>query len=207
MDISPSGSTLAFSEDNGWCSVWGSNGIRSQLMKYNAGKDVNVVRFRNNDILALGLEDGTVDFVSVNDGTSTGRMMCHNTPVISLVVNSESDQLITAGSDSLIKVWNLKNLAQQPIEINDFKGIVSSLAYRPDDQSFFVASISGESPLREIPAQTGYIADGLCGVFSRNFTMEEWSRYVGTDIGYEETCRPGDLKIQIREVREVRGEQ
>lgn len=204
MDISPSGSTLALSEDNGLCSVWESNGTKSQLMKYNAGVDVKVVRFRNNDIIALGLEDGSVDFVSVSDGISTGRMLCHNTPVINLLVNSKSDQLITAGADSLIKMWNLKDPAQLPVEITDFKGVVSAIAYRPDDQSFFAASISGVSPLCEMPAQTSYIAEGLCGVLSRNFTREEWARYVGSDIGYEKTCKPGDLKIQIWEIR---GEQ
>lgn len=204
MDISPSGDALALSENNGSCSVWESNGTKSQLMKYNADKSINVVRFRNNDIIALGLEDGSVEFVSVNGGISTGRMECHNTPVISLLVNPVSDQLITAGADSLIKMWNLKDPSQLPAEINDFNGIVSSIAYRPDGQSFFAASVSGESSLREMPAQTGYIADGLCGVLSRNFTREEWARYVGTDIEYQETCLPGDLRIQIREIR---GEQ
>ncbi|MEZ5012481.1 MAG: hypothetical protein R2744_13300 [Bacteroidales bacterium] len=34
---------------------------------------------------------------------------------------------------------------------------------------------------------------------TRNFTDEEWRRYVGSDIQYEETCDRKDLSIKVKE--------
>jgi WD40 repeat protein len=117
------------------------------------------------------------------------------------MINRQSDQMITAGADSLIRIWNLNDPSQLPVEIDDFSGLVSSMAYGQDGRSFFAATLSGISPLREMPAQASYIAEGLCGVLSRNFTSDEWLRYVGSDIPYEETCGQGDLRIRVREIR------
>ncbi|MCA1757009.1 MAG: hypothetical protein LC649_06090 [Bacteroidales bacterium] len=201
MDISPSGEKLAFSAGNGFCSVGASNDTGRQVEKFDAGENITTLRFRDDNIIALGLENGSVEFMFVNGATSAGRMICHSAPVTSLIVNREYDQMITAGADSLIRMWNLNDPSQLPVEIDDFNGLVSSMAYGQDGRSFFAASIAGESPLREMPAQAAYIAEGLCGVLTRNFTPDEWNRYVGPDIRYEETCSQSDLRIRVREIK------
>ena len=201
MDISPSGEKLAFSSGNSIWSVRESNDPAAQLIRFDAGENITALRFSNDDIIALGLDNGSVEFLTVGNGISKGSLVCHTAPVIALMVNRQSDQMITAGADSLLRIWNLNDLSQLPVEIDDFSGMVSSMAYGQDGRSFFAASVSGISPLREMPAQAGYIAEGLCGVLSRNFTADEWVRYVGPDIPYEETCSQGDLRIRVREIR------
>jgi hypothetical protein len=201
MDISPSGEKLAFSSGNSIWSVRESSNPAARLIRFDAGENITALRFRDNEIIAIGLDNGSVQFLTVDNATSTGSLVCHTAPVRALMVNRQSGQMITAGADSLIRMWNLNDHSQLPVEIDDFSGLVSSLAYGQDGRSFFAASVSGVYPLREMPAQADYIAEGLCGVLSRNFTTDEWGRYVGYDIPYEETCSQSDLRIRVREVR------
>ena len=77
------------------------------------------------------------------------------------------------------------------------------MAYSPDGKTILTGSEGIEEGRNIIAraAHADYMAANMCKLISRNFTEEEWWRYVGRDIEYQETCNPVDLKINVRQIR------
>lgn len=64
-----------------------------------------------NAVIALGHNNGTVTMWSPNMNTPLISMLCHHGPVTSLAFDSQGRQMITAGNDGKIKVWDLRKYA------------------------------------------------------------------------------------------------
>lgn len=64
-----------------------------------------------NAVIALGHNNGTVTMWSPNMNTPLISMLCHHGPVTALAFDSQGRQMITAGNDGKIKIWDLRKYA------------------------------------------------------------------------------------------------
>jgi len=64
-----------------------------------------------NAVIALGHNNGTVTMWSPNMSTPLISMLCHYGPVTALAFDSQGRQMITAGNDGKIKIWDLRKYA------------------------------------------------------------------------------------------------
>ena len=111
--------------------------------------------------------------------------------------------MATSSIDGFVKIWNYDDFTEPPVSLQDNDGIVYALALSPDGKSLVSGSQGNEGGRSIIARSThiDYMAENMCQLTSRNFTDEEWSKYVGRDIEYEETCKTGDLRINVRQIK------
>uniref|UniRef100_A0A0D6QYN0 BING4 C-terminal domain-containing protein n=1 Tax=Araucaria cunninghamii TaxID=56994 RepID=A0A0D6QYN0_ARACU len=61
-----------------------------------------------NAVLGLGHNNGTVTMWSPNMSTPLTSMLCHYGPVTAVAFDMQGHQMVTAGNDSKLKVWDLR---------------------------------------------------------------------------------------------------
>ncbi len=67
----------------------------------------------SNAIMVLGHEQGTVSMWSPNLNQPLVKMLCHTGPIKSLSVSIDGKYLVTAGLDSYVSIWDLRNTYQK----------------------------------------------------------------------------------------------
>jgi WD40 repeat protein len=91
--------------------------------------------------------------------------------------------------DGTIRLWSILKPQEQPVIINDDHGSwVYGIAFTPDGDR--LASGSSDKTVKIRTVIAALLAKKVCPAVKRNMTKEEWEKYVGTDIPYNETC-PG----------------
>ena len=109
--------------------------------------------------------------------------------------------MASSSLDNTVRIWNYADLTEPPISLDDNDGFVMSLAFSPGGKLLISGSAGNVNDMNLIarPSHTDYMVDGICGLLNRNLTLDEWRRYVGRDIEYEETCQENQLSIRVKE--------
>lgn len=199
LDISASGKYMAGATSKGLISIWtlGGNDTPGQIDPKKGA--INVVRFREGDLLAVGYTSGMVDLWDVTKGTRVAEIRSHSARVSDIRFNEKMKQMATCSMDGAVKIWNLNDLTEPPISLNDNDGFVLALAYSQDGKILVSGSDSQVSSLITRPVHVDYMIKDLCSILTRNFTDDEWRIYVGSDIEYQETCENQTLSIKVQE--------
>ena len=103
--------------------------------------------------------------------------------------------MATASKDGSVRLWNMKELNEQPIVLSDHTW-VWSVAFTPDGQQLVAGLHNKEETARGAneaihawPTQIPKMASLLCDYITRNMTKSDWELYM-RDLKYERTC-PG----------------
>jgi hypothetical protein len=99
-----------------------------------------------------------------------------------LTFNLESNQIIAASKKGIIRLWNLNNVDEFPMIINEPGSWVNSIALL--DESHIFAGCKDEV-FRLYPIKSQLLAQKLEQLFQRDITKEEWDRYIGNEINYQ----------------------
>jgi len=203
LDLSLSGKYLVAASENGYLHLWNMN-ENTQMKSLNTGQGpADVVRFRDNIIYAVGYQNGLVELRNVEQDVPVNSVSAHSLSITDICFNKHLDQMATSSLDGNVKIWNVDDLSQPPVALNDNDGEVYTLAYS-DDGKYLLSGSEGISENRNLISRAShvdYMAQNMCQLLTRNFTPEEWWRYVGRDIDYRETCEPGSLDIRVRRVK------
>lgn len=199
IDISKSGKYLAEAISRGIVRIWPMDTTGGSMDIESENGPVNTVRFSENDMLAIGYTNGMVKLWDITNNMLIAEMQSHTARVSDIRFNERLNQMATGSMDGLVKIYNLNDLTEPPISLDDNGGFVMALAYSPDGRVLVSGSESTTASLIARPVHVDYMVEGICGILSRNFTEMEWRRYVGADIEYEETCDMGDLRIRVQE--------
>jgi WD40 repeat protein len=152
-------------------------------------------------MLATGYDDGTVDLWDIEEKRKVASLKTHQGEVRAIGFNNTHNQMATSGTDRILKLWDMNDLEALPVTFGDVNSIVVAIGFSPDGQVVVSGYYDGDVNIVTRPATAELMTREMCSSLSRNMTREEWSAYVGRDIGYEATCPEKELSIKVKEIR------
>ena len=161
-----------------------------QLLKEDEGAihSLTVFDYNQQQHLAYSNSAGLVKLLRLEGPagiiTTTNLRGHDNKIVFDLKYNPIRKQLISAGSDGSIRIWDVDNMENFPIVIEDNKAWVISIAISPGGEN--VLAGCQDRVLRAYPLSSSALAATLKIKIDRNFTKEEWDKYVGEDIPFRD---------------------
>lgn len=198
IDISHDGKYLAGVTSGGSAVVWNTGEGSDALKIGGQGRSIRIIRFKPlENSLAVGYDDGLIEFWNVEAGFKTLEMQAHESAVNDICFNKVSAQMATAGDDGSLKLWNMGDLKTFPVEFSDNDGPVITIAFSPDGQMLISGTAGGADNLVGRPALADLMAVNICSSLTRNFSENEWVNYVGNDIPYEKTCQVNEFSIKV----------
>ena len=205
IDISSKGNMLAGINNSGSVLVWNPDQKTENFKIETSGRNIKVVRFNpDNNLLALGSADGTVEFWDVILRKKIAEVKAHDGQVNDIQFNTALRQMATAGNDKKIKIFKLSgtaDLAEPPVTINDNEGIVVVMKFSSDGQMIISGESAGSNRVVSRPAHADYLAGNMCNIITRNMTQAEWNIYVAKDIPLEKTCQERNFNIKVEPVK------
>ncbi len=196
IDLSPDGTKLTGGGVDGNLYIWDlkNNYAVSSYSILNQGKDILTVAFTpaGNEVV-IGAESGELRIV--NSGVVRRILTGHTSHIEQIKFNHAGKFMATASKDKSIRLWNLKDLNQQPQVLNDHDW-VWSMAFSPDDSQIMagIHSIVQNIGPKDVdytihvwPTKISAMSGKLCGYVKRNLTKSEWDQFVNDD-NYQSTC-------------------
>ncbi|MEA1886241.1 MAG: hypothetical protein U9N72_03405 [Bacteroidota bacterium] len=203
VDISGSGQYIVAVSDSGLIHLWDMDDNKNLRTVQTGNDPIEVVKFKDNVTYAVGYYNGLIEFRNVEGKHLAESIEAHSQRITDICFNEDLKQMATSSYDGLVKIWNNEDLTQPPVSLEDNNGRVYSLAISGDGK-FLVSGSQGNDNGKNLIARAthvDYMSYNMCQLVSRNFTIEEWWRYVGRDIEYQETCNPDDLKIGGKRIK------
>lgn len=204
LAVSPDGGILAGGTKDGRLIVWRAKGTTiSQEVFKDESKSIHSLAFSaDGAYLACGNVNGEVLLFTADTFKLVSLLTGHTARVTDLGFSPDSKTLASSSYDGKVLFWEMANLTNPPIVMDDNAGFAFSLAFSPDGKNL-VSSSAEEPRIIVRPTMAGMLAAQICGLMSRNFTPDEWKTYVGTDIPYEKTCPAvNNLEIGIKKNEE-----
>ncbi|MEE4115197.1 MAG: hypothetical protein V2I37_03460 [Marinilabiliaceae bacterium] len=206
LDVSPNGKILAAGVSTGAVRLFDvSSNEEISLINNNEGS-VEVVRFRDDGTLALGYLNGKIEFWDVASTTVTAEIKGHDTRITDIRFNTKKKQMASSSLDTYVKLWNLDDLVEPPVSLNDNGGHVLTISFSPDGR-YIVSGSDFEDGEVNLLARLTFVdnmVSQICNILHRNFTRNEWKIYVGDDIEYEFTCPEKDLGIGVEQKKKLK---
>ena len=153
------------------------------------GISVTSVAFSPDGTLASGSWAGIVNLWDPKTGKGLGHpTLVAQAPVSAIAFVPDGKMFATSGGSSgHTKVWVTSTLQQLGDDFPGGEGSWGNAGYTPDGRYLF--SVYADGSAYRWPVTVGAWEDQACRVAGRNFTREEWRRFV-TGRSYERVC-PG----------------
>jgi WD40 repeat protein len=188
--FSPDGQTVAAGVGTGRVALLdaATGKMARSLRLFGSGAAVTALAF-SRDTLATGNDSGLVQLWNPDTGAEIGHpTLVAAAPVASISFSSDGTTFATAGgSDGLVKLWTTATQQQYGATFPGNPGQWGNAQYTPDGSKLIV--VYGDGKGFVWPASVGSWQDHACSVAGRNFTREEWSRFV-SGRSYSTVC-PG----------------
>ncbi|SNS68695.1 WD domain-containing protein, G-beta repeat-containing protein [Ekhidna lutea] len=162
----------------------------------NRSRAIESVKFSNSGrYLAYGSEDGRLVIWDMEEDNQVQPTLTGFRAPITDIEFSPDDRLILGTStNSQVRVWDMNNLFDLPIVLEDYPGTraqgwVYDADFSPDGAHFVTAA--GDGNIRRYPTKADDMAEEICShITLGNMSANEWRQYVGDpeDIKYVETC-------------------
>jgi WD40 repeat protein len=148
---------------------------------------VLAVAFSAKGLLFTGSWAGIVQQWNPTTGAEVAHpLLTEAAPVSSLSVAPGGGQFVTSGGSSGgVKIWDNQALQQFGTTFPGGAGGWGNAKYTPDGSNIVVVYSDGSAAVW--PVSVGGWMDHACAVARRNFTQEEWSRFVPNQP-YQRTC-------------------
>jgi WD40 repeat protein len=196
IDLNSDGSKMTGGGVDGNLYIWDlkNNYTASMYPILPQGKDILTVAFmpEGNEIV-VGTESGELRII--NSGVARRILTGHTSHIEQIKFNHAGKFMATASKDKSIRLWNLKDLNQQPQVLNDHDW-VWSMAFSPDDNQIMagIHSIVQNIGPNDVdftihvwPTKITAMSGKLCGYVKRNLSKAEWDQFV-QDNNYQSTC-------------------
>ncbi len=196
IDLNTDGSKLAGVDEDGNLYIW-------DVKRNFAATKYNILRGKFNDVLAVAFVPNSSDVIVgdqkgeiriINNGIPRRTLSGHTSQIEQIKFNHSGTFMATASKDKTLRLWNMKELKEQPMVLsnNDW---VWSMAFSPDDEqimagmhSITTGLLKTDYTIHAWPTQITTMAGELCGKLKRNMTQEEWEIFVADDLPREITC-------------------
>jgi WD40 repeat protein len=186
--FAPDGKTLAAGDATGAIRLLDPRTGRAMRAVHLLGGGEEVAVFAPDGTLATGNGAGIVQRWNPRTGAQIGHpALVATAPVASISFAPDGKTFATTGgSDGLAKIWVTKTEQQFGATFPGDPGQWGNAAYTPDGSKLIVVYADGKA--FAWPASVGSWEQHACKVAGRNFTREEWSRFVGSGHAYARVC-------------------
>lgn len=140
--------------------------------------------------LAYGTDDmenkrGLVKLIDLNT-KEVRQFTGHRAGVFDVEFSPDGELLASAGSDKKLQMWVLNNPRDLPVEMDNNNGFIFDIGFT--EGSEYLIAATSESEIRVWPTDINMLAKQICPKLRRNMTPDEWNKYVGDDVNFENTC-------------------
>ena len=199
LDLNENGTLLAGAGDNGNLYVWDIN-KNFAVTKTKVSNGLTAVCFApDGRQIITGSRNGLLRIV--NNGIIIRDLPGHSSEIEDIKFNHSGKFMASASKDLTVRLWNFRNLNEQPIKVSDHDW-VWSVTFSPDDSQLFAGihstqetvTLAGANQTNQTihayPTDFNGMASLLCDKVKRNLTEEEWIIYVGNleDYPWQKTC-------------------
>jgi len=139
--------------------------------------------FPNQSQVAIGYSNGEISLYDNSKNITTKNISVSNSGIRFIAINENSNLLATYSDDRIIKIFDINNLDKNPNLISDlnqkllfFKFSGTNLIALATDNSMYIWQTNFEN-----------YANSVKSFLTRNFTQNEWSRFIGENYPYEKT--------------------
>ena len=188
ISVAPDGSSIAAGGMNGSVYIFDTRSFNETLLLELPGNIIQSVAYsKSGNIIGVGDQFAIVRLLNSKSGEVINELI-GATAQISDVEFSKDDKLIAAGSrDGTVHVWVMSNLDDLPLNLTG-SGMshIWDVDFSPDGE--FIVASSSNGFIRYWPTHAQTMSQELCDLIIRNFTQQEWERYVGNKVDYQITC-------------------
>lgn len=184
MDVNPQKGDIIYTDDMG--RLFHYDGIKDSLVIRKEQMFTRVAYNNQGDLLIAGDITGHMYIWDVKSGRLLLDVPAHEDYIYDISFNRTNKLMATASSDKVVKVWDLNNLNNEPIILDDHMWFVFSISFDAHGEKIYSGMQNGR--VKEWRINASDYADIICGNISRNFSQEEWDKFIGSDIPYEKTC-------------------
>jgi WD40 repeat protein len=158
-----------------------------ELSKISAANVTSIDLNVKGNKVACGTSDGNIFiFETQNPNNKPITIRAHNSAIITSVKFSPTaNQVASSAYDSYVKLWNIELPDEQPIIFKEHESWALTLAFSPDGNE--LVSGGRDKTVRIYSIQNHKMVDYIESKVSRNFTLTEWTNFIGNDIPYEKT--------------------
>lgn len=197
MAVSPDEKMMALGNDRGEIILVQDS---AQVLFEKKGRVIQSITFgKNGQWLAAGDDAGTIRIWNTLEKKQIATLSGQKARINDIKFSADARFLATASFDASVRLYNMSNLYEQPIEMKDHDSWAWSVAFHPDGNKLVVGCV--DKLIRIWPTSIHFMADQLCDRLKRNMTGREWERYVSPldDIPYQRTCQSLPTMEAIKE--------
>jgi WD40 repeat protein len=146
--VSPDGDFVVSGGADYNVQLWNTGSGRPAGAPLRAGGGVMSVAFSHRgDLVAVGVDAGTIQFLNVLNGTTLQpadeALRAHPTSVNSVAFSRDDKRLVSGSTDNTVKVWNTQSHSQIGDALKGHRGQVTSVAFNADGTRIVSGSIDG----------------------------------------------------------------
>ncbi len=193
ISISPDGKWLAGGAWSGELVLIDIQSKQAEVVYKDSAAQILTVRFSpDGKKLAFGtfeIKDkrGLVKMYDMQKRSKDARQFTgHKAGVYDIEFSPDGKLLASAGSDKRLQMWVLDFPEDLPIVMANNNGFIWDIAFTTG--SDYLIAACHESEIRVWPTNPDLLASQVCPKLTRNMTLDEWAKYVGSDIKFENTC-------------------
>ena len=184
VTFSPDGKYLATASNDKTARVWDATTWK-EVIKINHDDRVWAVAFSpNGKYLATASNDKTARVWEAATGKEVAKVN-HDNSVGDVAFSPDGKYLATASEDKTARVWDATTW-REVAKVNHDDS-VRDVAFSPDGK--YLATASFDNTVRVHFVKPQDLIDEACQRLSRNFTVEEWEKYMNLELKeYQKTC-------------------
>jgi WD40 repeat protein len=193
ISVSPDGKLVAGGTWSGDLVLIDLQSKKAEVVYKDSAAQILTVRFSpDGKKLAYGTYEikekrGLVKMFDMTTRTKDERQLTgHKAGIYDIEFSPDGKLLASAGSDKRLQMWVLDHPEDLPIVMDNNNGFIWDIAFAKG--SDYLIAACHESEIRVWPTDPELLAKQVCPRLARNMTLEEWSRYVASDIEFENTC-------------------
>jgi hypothetical protein len=186
--LHPGGRIAAVSNDAGETTIVSlTNEFQSYILERNQSVAHSLRYSHDGEFLAIGTDAGLIKIMDVAGKRLVVALPGHKARVNEMEFSMNDSKLASASFDGTIHVWDLSELSEQPLVLEDHSNWVWSMRFSPAGDKLIAGC--GDNLIRIWPTSSKIMAEQMCALLKRNMTGAEWKHYVAKEgVPYQLTC-------------------